>query len=237
MPSGSATTVNSAVSGIAPPLVMAASRAAAPRPQLAVHAVVMHVGAVTAAPRRNALGKHFEDRVVGFAREIAIGIGARDQGEQFIFVPAAGIVSSASRRGRAARPRCVRPSSEARIRRARQRMRATICCARMSSGASGMIRRSRSPCRIARTSAAHSSRSSRVPAKNRPLGTAPRQWPERPTRCKATAIARGELICTTRSTVPISIPSSSDAVATSTLTLPSFSFCSAARRSLRDRLP
>ena len=58
----------------------------------------------------------------------------------------------------------------------------------------------------------------------RPLGTAPRQWPERPTRCRATAIARGELICTTRSTVPISIPSSSEAVATSTLILPSFSF-------------
>ena len=47
---------------------------------------------------------------------------------------------------------------------------------------------------MARTSAAHSSKSSRVVAKKRPLGTAPRQWPERPTRCSATAIARGELI-------------------------------------------
>ena len=87
-----------------------------------------------------------------------------------------------------------------------------------------MISRSRSPWRMARTSAAHSSRSSRVAAKKRPLGIAPRQWPERPTRCSATAMARGELIWTTRSTVPISIPSSSEAVATSTLTSPSFNF-------------
>ena len=35
--------------------------------------------------------------------------------------------------------------------------------------------------------------SSRVVTKKRPLGTAPRQWPERPMRCSATAIARGEL--------------------------------------------
>jgi hypothetical protein len=48
---------------------------------------------------------------------------------------------------------------------------------------------------------------------------------------------RGELICTTRSTVPTSIPSSSDAVATSTRTWPSFSFFSAVNRSFRDKLP
>ena len=41
----------------------------------------------------------------------------------------------------------------------------------------------------------------------------------------------------TRSTVPISIPSSSDAVAIRTLICPSFSFFSAASRSLRDKLP
>src|SRR6267378_4483612 len=38
---------------------------------------------------------------------------------------------------------------------------------------------------MARTSAEHSRRSSRVVAKRRPLGTAPRQWPARPMRCKA----------------------------------------------------
>ena len=41
-------------------------------------------------------------------------------------------------------------------------------------------------------SAASSSRSSRVVAKKRPLGMAPRQWPARPTRCSAGAMARGE---------------------------------------------
>ena len=43
--------------------------------------------------------------------------------------------------------------------------------------------RSRSCWRIARTSAAHSISSSRVVAKMRALGMAPRQWPARPARC------------------------------------------------------
>ena len=55
--------------------------------------------------------------------------------------------------------------------------------------------------------------------------------------CSATAIDRGELICTAKSTDPTSIPSSSDAVATRTLIWPSLSFFSAASRNLRDRLP
>src|SRR6266853_958717 len=58
---------------------------------------------------------------------------------------------------------------------------------------------------MARTSAAHSRRSSRVVAKRRPLGTAPRQWPERPMRCKATEIDRGEPIWQTRSPRSISV--------------------------------
>ena len=32
-------------------------------------------------------GKHFENRVVSLAREIAVRIGARDQGKEFVFVP------------------------------------------------------------------------------------------------------------------------------------------------------
>ncbi len=168
--------------------------AAPPRPQLPVHPIVMDVGAVAPAPRGNAFGKHFEDRVVSFAREIAIGIGPRDQREEFVFIPSAIIfcvrVARAPRprlesgRGHAVcidRYRIVHPkfvlessvpdkASGVRGRGARATralllsaaQAATICCARMSSGASGMIRRSRSPCRMARTSAAHSSRSSRV---------------------------------------------------------------------------
>ncbi len=53
-----------------------------------------------------------------------------------------------------------------------------------------------------------------------PFGSAPIQWPERPMRCSATAIARGEPSCTTRSTDPMSIPSSSDAVATTARSSP-----------------
>ena len=47
---------------------------------------------------------------------------------------------------------------------------ATICCARMSRAFSGMLRRSSSPLRIARTSAAHSINSLRVVAKDAALG-------------------------------------------------------------------
>ena len=79
---------------------------------------------------------------------------------------------------------------------------ATICWARMSSGASGTISRSSSPRLMARTSAAHSTSSSRVVANSRPLGTAPRQWPARPIRCSATAIDRGDPTWHTRSIVP-----------------------------------
>ena len=90
---------------------------------------------------------------------------------------------------------------------------------------------------MARTSAAHSISSSRVVAKMRPLGIAPRQWPHGRCAADATAIERGEPIWQTRSTKPTSMPSSSEAVATSTRISPVFSLLSAARRSLRDRLP
>ena len=48
---------------------------------------------------------------------------------------------------------------------------------------------------------------------------------------------RGEPTWHTRSTAPTSMPSSSDAVATHTFTLPAFSRCSASRRISCDRLP
>src|SRR4249920_250594 len=86
-----------------------------------------------------------------------------------------------------------------------------------------------------RTSAAHSISSSRVVGKKRPLGTAPRQWPARPKRWRETPIDRGEPICSARSTWPMSIPSSSEAVATRTFSSPFLSLLSASRRSLRAR--
>ena len=49
-----------------------------------------------------------------------------------------------------------------------------------------------------------------------PLGIAPSQCPERPTRCSRTARFRGEPMWQTTSTWPMSMPSSSEAVATTT---------------------
>ena len=98
---------------------------------------------------------------------------------------------------------------------------ATICCARMSSGAFGISqrvesRRCESRGRAPRTRSARRASS----RKRRPSGFAPTQWPERPMRCSATAIARGEPSWTTRSTEPMSMPSSSEAVATTARSSP-----------------
>ncbi len=95
---------------------------------------------------------------------------------------------------------------------------------------SGMIRRSSSPRRTASTRAAHSISSSRVSGKSRPLGRPPRWCPERPTRCSRVAIERVEPSWQTRSTEPMSIPSSSDAVATRAESSPALR-----RRSLSSR--
>ena len=114
---------------------------------------------------------------------------------------------------------------------------ATICCASTSRGASGMTSASSSPDSTARTRAAHSMSSSRVVAKMRPFGIAPRQCPARPMRCSITAIERGEPIWQTRSMCPTSIPSSSDAVATRARNSPLRKRDSACRRNLRERLP
>ena len=91
-----------------------------------------------------------------------------------------------------------------------------------------MTSRSSSPRRTLSISAAHSTRSSRESGNRRPLGVPPIAWPERPTRCRKVAIERGEPIWQTRLTSPMSMPSSSEAVATSALSSPRFSRCSAA---------
>ena len=56
--------------------------------------------------------------------------------------------------------------------------------------------------------------------------------PTRPTRCSSVAMRCGEPIWQTRSTWPMSMPSSSDAVATSAFSAPVFSRCSASSRVL-----
>ena len=66
-----------------------------------------------------------------------------------------------------------------------------------------------------------------------PLEVPPTAWPERPTRCSPEATDGGAPICTTRSIAPISMPSSSDEVATSARSRPALSASSiSARRSL-----
>ena len=66
----------------------------------------------------------------------------------------------------------------------------------------------------------------------------PRLWFERPTRCRNVAMLRGEPIWHTSSTGPMSMPSSSDAVATRALRSPGAQarLDAVARRSF-DRLP
>ncbi len=114
---------------------------------------------------------------------------------------------------------------------------ATICCASTSSGAGTMRKASSSPRRMLSSSAAHSTSSSRVCGNRRALGVPPTLCPERPARCRKVAIERGEPSWQTRSTSPISSPSSSEAVATNTVRSPALSRCSASRRVSRDRLP
>ena len=114
---------------------------------------------------------------------------------------------------------------------------ATVCCASTSSGCGSITSRSSSPSFTALTSAAHSTRSSRERGKSRPLGVPRTVCPERPTRCRNVEIQRGEPIWHTRSTCPMSMPSSSDAVATSAFRLPARSRSSASRRASLERLP
>ena len=115
----------------------------------------------------------------------------------------------------------------------------TICWAKTSRGHGGISSASRPPRRMARTRAAHSSNSSRVVANRRPFGilAGSTRCPERPIRCTPTAMERGEPIWQTRSTDPMSMPSSRDAVATTARSSPCFNFCSASSLKLRERLP
>ena len=64
-----------------------------------------------------------------------------------------------------------------------------------------------------------------------------RVWFERPTRCRNVAMLRGEPIWQTSSTGPMSMPSSSDAVATSAFSSPARSRRSTRWRRSFERLP
>ena len=70
---------------------------------------------------------------------------------------------------------------------------------------------------------AHSTRSPRNFGKITPRDTAPTWCPARPTRCRPAATEGGDSTCTTRSTAPMSMPSSSEDVATTAGRRPAFS--------------
>ena len=91
--------------------------------------------------------------------------------------------------------------------------------------------------RTVASSAAHSTRSSRDVGNTRPFGVPEIVCPDRPTRCSSVAIRCGDPIWQTRSTWPMSMPSSSDAVATSACSRPVFSRVSASSRFSFERLP
>ena len=91
---------------------------------------------------------------------------------------------------------------------------ATICCASTSSGLRGTTVVSISPSRMRLATTAHSSRSARNFGKIRPFEVSPTLWPARPMRWSPAVTDFGDSTRSTRSTAPMSIPSSRLDVAT-----------------------
>ena len=114
---------------------------------------------------------------------------------------------------------------------------ATICCASTSSGLRGITVSSIAPSSMRRATTADSSRSARNFGKMRPRETAPSSWPARPTRCRPRATDFGDSTWITRSTAPMSIPSSRDDVATRHGIRPAFSSSSTISRCSRASEP
>ncbi len=85
--------------------------------------------------------------------------------------------------------------------------------------------------------AAHATRSWRCLGRSTPFGTPPTPWHARPMRCSPEATLSGASSCTTRSTSPMSIPSSRDDVATMARSSPRFRRDSRTARFSRAREP
>ena len=114
---------------------------------------------------------------------------------------------------------------------------ATSCWARTSSGLRGIRVVSMAPSCIRRVTIAHSSRSPRYFGKITPLLGAPTWWPARPTRWRPRATLVGLSTWMTRSTAPMSMPSSRLEVATSAGSRPALSSSSMKTRCSRATLP
>ncbi|MDI2022714.1 hypothetical protein PJL18_03256 [Paenarthrobacter nicotinovorans] len=97
---------------------------------------------------------------------------------------------------------------------------ATVCWARMSSGLVGMLSRSIWPLSIRSTVTLVCRRSARCLGNNTPSEISPTWWPARPTRCSPLATDGGDSTWITRSTAPMSMPSSKEDVATTQRSLP-----------------
>ena len=110
---------------------------------------------------------------------------------------------------------------------------ATICWARMSSGFCGTFVSSMSPACMRCAVTAATSRSPRNFGKTLPFDGSPTWWPARPIRCSPDATDVGDSTCTTRSMAPMSMPSSSDDVATSAGSFPALSASSISSRCSR----
>ncbi len=91
---------------------------------------------------------------------------------------------------------------------------ATTCWASTSRGLVGTRSASIAPLRMRSTATAVCTRSPRCLGSSTPRETSPTWWPARPTRCSPEATDGGDSICTTRSTAPMSMPSSRLDVAT-----------------------
>ena len=114
---------------------------------------------------------------------------------------------------------------------------ATICWASTSSGLRGTTVCSISPSRMRWATTAHSSRSARNLGKIRPFETSPTPWPARPIRWRPAVTDFGDSTWSTRSTAPMSMPSSSDEVATRHGSSPDLSRSSTTSRSSRASEP
>ena len=97
---------------------------------------------------------------------------------------------------------------------------ATTCWASTSRGLRGYRVRSTRPWCMRSTTTAASTRSLRCLGKSLPRLGAPTWWPARPTRCRPAETDRGDSTCTTRSTAPMSMPSSRLEVHTRPLSRP-----------------
>ena len=181
---------------------------AAPRAQPPVDRVVVQVGRAPAAPGRVALGEHLQYLLEFLRGQIRVRLRAAESRQQLVHAPfAAGDFRDDLLREHIQRLLPARGSCRAR--------RAGRCrggrCTRPGRRAT------------AETAAPSASRRS--------------AWPARPTRCSNAEINRGEPIWQTRSMSPMSMPSSSEEVATSARSWPAFSRVSARNRCSLERLP